>query len=266
MTFNSSDSNSRPNQQILLTPYQTQANQTMNLNNPHAFCVQVFSSETNVLGHLSYRTKAEKQAILKRCKKEGKEENLNAICSYCRFDSRKVVKKDSADPHYGCTNKCCPMLHYWDMCSHCIQDFHHPVIQDEEQRHAEVVTFQRVFSNLPEDIQHYIGEFVPQMFEFIRSMNRVIGYRLFGTVDHLNFPKSAWKKAYQQMQQSLGGVRSKTRRDYFEEVKYLYKYTYAGQHQQITEQDFWTHFPVSRMFHNNKYINALEEIKTILHN
>jgi len=245
----------------------------MNLNYTHAFCIQVVSSEANVLGYLSYRTKAEKQAILRRCQKEGKEENLNALCSYCRLDRRKVAKKDAADPHYGCTNKCCPMLHYWDMCSYCIKDFHHPVVPDEEKRRTEVVKFQRVFSRLPEDAQLYISEYVPHVFAFVGSFNRVIGSRLFGTVERqLNLPKSTWTKVQHELHNryAVRGLTSQSsRKQICEKVKDLYKRMYKKQHQQITEQDFWAHrphAPNSNVFYNNTLVGVLEKIQTILHN
>jgi hypothetical protein len=245
----------------------------MNLNNPNAYYIQVISSETNVLGYLSYRTKAEKLEALKKCKEEGKEENLNALCSYCRLDRRKVEKKDVADPHYGCTKKCCPMLHYWDMCSYCIQDVHHHVVSNEEIRRTEVVTFQRVFSRLPEDTQHYISEYVPHVFTFVRSLNRVIGCRLFGTVERqLNLPKRTWTKVQHELHNryaARGLTSQSSRKQICEKVKDLYKRMYNKRHQQITEQDFWAHrphAPNSNVFYNNTLVGVLEKIQTILHN
>jgi hypothetical protein len=242
----------------------------MNLNNKNALFLKVGLSETTVPGFLLHRTKEEKQVILKRCNEEGKEENLNAICSRCELDNRKVEKKDAANPHYGCVKKCCPMLHYWNMCSYCIQDVHLSVVQTTEKRHAEVVKFQRVFSRLPEDIQLCISEYVPQVFAFIRSLNRVISYNLFGTIERqLNLPKSQWIKVQYELQNrhTVSGLSSRSsRKQICEKTKDLYKRMYNKQFKQIGEPDFWTHRPHAGIFHNNILVDVLEKIQTIIPN
>ena len=242
----------------------------MNLNNPSALFLRVGLSETTVPGFLRTRTKSEKQALLKRFKEEGKEENLNAICSNCVIDSRKCKKKDAANPHYGCTNKCCPMLHYWDMCTICIQELHQPIVQDPETRHAEVVTFQRIFSRLPEDTQHYISEYVPQVFSFVRSFGKILRSNGFGTIEsHLKLPKSVWSKVRNELVQRRVVIRldSQSNRAHIcEKVKEVYKKTYTAQHKPIVEKDFWSHKPYSgNVFYHSENINALEAVHTILH-
>lgn len=237
----------------------------MNLNNPSALFLRVGQ------GFLRTRTKSEKQAILKRCKEEGKEENLNAVCSHCDINCRKCAKKDAANPHYGCTKKCCPMLHYWDMCTICIQDMHPQVpVDDPEKRHAKVVTFQRVFSKLPEDIQHYISEYVPQVFTFVRSFGELIRGNGFGNIEkHLKLPKSVWSKVKNELNDRyvvLGLTSQSSRKQICEKTKDLYKRMYNTRYQQIVEKDFWSHKPWSGVFYNMKLVNALESVHTILPN
>ena len=240
----------------------------MNHNNPHALFTRVGVSETTVPEFLVHRTKAEKLEALKKCKEEGKEENLNATCSYCELDRRKVAKKYPANPHYGCIRRCCPMLHYWDMCSYCIQNVHHPIVQDAETRRTEVVKFQRVFSRLPEDTQLYIVEYVPQVFTFVRSLNRVIRGCLFGTIErHVNLPKSTWTKVQHELQNryaARGLISQSSRKQICAKVKDLYRLMYNRQFKQIEETDFWTHKPHIGMFRNNILVSVLEKIQTII--
>ena len=239
----------------------------MNLNNSHALFLKVRTPELSLLFQ---RTKPEKQAILKRYKEEGKEENLNAICSYCEIDSRKCAKKDPANPHYGCTKKCCPMLHYWDMCTYCIEEQHPhaPIEKDSEKRHAEVVTFHRVFSKLPEDIQRYISKYVPQVFMFVTSINRVVRGH-WNIERHLKLPKSIWSQVQNELanRYAVFGLTSRSNRNQiYEKTKDLYKRAYNAQCQQITEKDFWSHKPWSGVFYNMKLVDTLEAVQTILPN
>ena len=240
----------------------------MNLNNPSALFLKFRLPETTVPGFLLPRTKPEKQAMLKRCKEEGKEENLNAICSHCELVRRKCAKKDPANPHYGCTKKCCLMLHYWDMCSYCIDARYPkvPVEEDPEKRHAEVVTFQRVFSRLPEDVQRYISEYVPQVFTFVSSINRMV--RGNWTIErHLKSPKSVWSKVQNVLINRCAGfglTSRSSRKQIYEKTKDLYKRVYNAQYQQIVEKDFWAHKPYAGVFYNNRLIDVLEAIQLIL--
>ena len=243
----------------------------MNLNNPSALFIKFRLPETTVPGFLLPRTKPEKQAMLKRCKDEGKEENLNAICSHCELDRRKCAKKDPANPHYGCTKKCCLMLHYWDMCSYCIKDRHPqvPVVQDEEKRHAEVIKFQRIFSKLPEDIQRYISEYVPQVFTFVTSINRLVRGH-WNIERHLKLPKSIWSQVQNELanRYAVFGFtsRSSSRNQICERTKDLYKRMYKAQYQQLGEKDFWTHKQHTGVFYNRRFVDALEAVQTILPN
>jgi len=237
------------------------------MNNPAALFLKFRTPDSTVPGFLLPRTKPEKQAILKRCKEEGKEENLNAICSHCELDRRRVVKKDPANPHYGCTKKCCLMLHYWDMCSYCI-DARFPqvqVVEDPEKRHAEVVKFQRVFSNLPEDVQRYISEYVPQVFTFVTSINRLVR-GTWNIEKHLKLPKSLWSRVQNELanRYAVFGLSSQSSRNQIcERTKDLYKRMYKAQYQPIVEKDFWTHKPYVGAFYNTKLLDALEVVQCI---
>lgn len=244
----------------------------MNLNNPSTLFLKFRLPEKTVPGFLSNRTKSQKQAMLKRCKAEGKEENLNAVCSHCEIDRRKCAKKEPANPHYGCTKKCCLMLHYWDMCTYCIEERYPqvPVIEDPEKRHAEVVTFQRVFSKLPEDVQHYISEYVPQVFTFARSFGELLRGNGFGNIErHLKLPKSVWRKVQNELANRyvvLGLTSQSSRKQICEKTKDIYKRIYNSQCQQIVEKDFWTHKPYTGVFYNIRLVDVLEAVHPILHN
>jgi len=269
----------------------------MNLNNPSSLFLKFRLPESTVPGFLSNRTKSEKQAMLRRCKDEGKEENLNAICSHCELDRRTCAKKDPANPHYGCTKKCCLMLHYWDMCSYCIEDRHPqvPVVQDEEKRHAqeftdsergskfeifrrndvgvssenEVIKFQRVFSKLPEDVQRYISEYVPQVFTFVTSINRLVRGH-WNIERHLKLPKSVWSQVQNEFANRYAvfgfASRSSSRNQICERTKDLYKRMYKAQYQQLGEKDFWTHKPYTGVFYNRRFVDALEAVQGIFPN
>ena len=253
--------NITPTMNLNITP-------TMNLNNPSTLFLKFRLPESTVPGFLSNRTKSEKQTMLKRCKDEGKEENLNAICSHCELARRTCAKKDPANPHYGCTKKCCLMLHYWDMCSYCIDARYPkvPVEEDPEKRHAEVVTFQRVFSRLPEDVQRYISEYVPQVFTFVSSINRMVRGN-WNIERHLKSPKSVWSKVQNVLINRCAGfglTSRSSRKQIYEKTKDLYKRVYNAQYQQIVEKDFWAHKPYAGVFYNNRLIDVLEAIQLIL--
>jgi hypothetical protein len=240
----------------------------MNLNNPVALFIKFRIPDSTLPGFLLPRTKPEKQAILKRCKEEGKEENLEAICSHCEITRRTCAKKDAANPHYGCTKKCCLMLHYWDMCSYCIEERYPPVqvVEDPEKRHTEVVKFQRVFSKLPEDVQRYISEYVPQVFTYLGSINRLVRGN-WNIERHLKLPKSIWSQVQNELanQYAVFGFTSRSSRNQIcERTKDLYKRMYKSQYQQLGEKDFWSHKPWTGVFYNTKLVDALEAVRTIL--
>jgi hypothetical protein len=236
----------------------------MNLNNPSQYnTIYIRSSRPCGYDTLS-RTKRERQAILKTCKKEGKEENLGAFCSHCRLTHRKCAKKDITNPHYGCIEKCCAMLHYWNMCTFCIQDTHYPVSEDP----TEVSRFQRGVSKLPDDVQRYISEFVPQVFSFVRSFGKLRrNGQFFASLEkHLNLPKSTWDKAHWSMIVVFAAFRlskNASRQKICDTVKHLYKEIYQINSQQLREDDFWPHTPFKGIGFHSWQIQAFEEIQTL---
>ena len=219
------------------------------------------------------RSKREKTAALKNCNKNGTKELVDGICSKCHIKTRTLVEKDPSNPHYGCTEKCCPLLYQWNMCTYCIQDNHFPVVKDEETRHAEVVTFQRVFSKLPEDTQHYISEYVPHIFDYVKSLNGLIRDHLFCSLERQpKLPKSTWNLVKEKLYNShaVDGINSvltsrSTRTHIYERVRQQYKLVYNTQFTPFEEADFWTHHQISKIFRNNDLLKILEKVQHILH-
>ena len=230
----------------------------MNLNNP----------STSYSKFYSPRTKTKKQAELRICKKEGKEENLNAVCSYCELRNRTVEKKDVANPHYGCVEKCCRLLHYWDMCSFCIQEVHLSGSQSDEKRPTEVARFQRGVSRLPDDVQRYIGEFVPQIFSFVCSFGTLRrNGQFFASLDkYVKLPKSTWEKAHYSMITVFAAFhlsKNANRQQICEAVKQLYKEFYQINSRKIREDDFWQHKLHNGIGFHARQMRSLKEIQTI---
>jgi hypothetical protein len=194
----------------------------MNLNDPFPDFANNFIIRTSY-----YRmslSKREKIAILRKCKKNDTAEILDAICSHCRSQTRTVVKKDTANPHYGCIEKCCAMLYQWNMCAFCIQDTHFPV--SEETRNAEVARFQRNVSRLPDDVQRYISEFIPHVFYYFSAFDafRRNG-RFFASLDkYLKLPKSTWMEAYDLVPYTKGTTKQKICDGIKEHYKSVYNY------------------------------------------
>jgi hypothetical protein len=217
------------------------------------------------------RTKKEKNAALKNCNKNDTKELFDGICEKCHIKTRTLVEKDPSNPHYGCTEKCCPLLYQWNMCTYCIQDTHFPVVQDEETRHAEVVTFQRVFSKLPEDTQHYISEYVPHIFAYVKSLNTLThGHLLCSLEKQPKLPKSTWDLVKEKMYNSYSfdgySLTSRsTRKQIYERVRYQYKRAYNTQFTQLEENDFWTHRQFPKIFINIELLEMLEKVQPILH-
>jgi hypothetical protein len=203
------------------------------------------------------RTKREKKAILRKCKKTDTVEILDAICSRCHSQTRTVAKKDAANPHYGCIDKCCAMLYQWNMCTFCIQEKHFPFSEEPE-----VARFQRNVSRLPDDVQRYISEFVPDLFSYLSAFDafRRNG-RFFASLDkYLKLPKSTWMEAYDLVPYTKGTTKQKICDGIKEHYKSVYNLNikFISWHQ-MKDRDVW----------NPKYINYtdempdFEEIKTI---
>ena len=108
------------------------------------------------------RTKNEKFREKERLSLLGIEETLPVMCSQCHTMVRPVERKQPGDAHYGCTKKCCPLLHQWDMCKDCIVLVHFPTlfVEDENRRRHKATVFHRTFSRLPDDLcPRYLSSF-----------------------------------------------------------------------------------------------------------
>jgi len=157
----------------------------------YEFVNAIYDART-VTGALYERDKDKKEA-LKLLK--GAEEQFVGMCARC-FSTGLLAKKYIYNDHYGCTdNYCCPLLHQWNVCDDCLKvtrtNFH-PVKYPERQ--VEHLKFQRVFSRLPDDVHRYIGEFVPQVFAYVKMSGQLFrSAKLFYNIDrHSKLLKSLW--------------------------------------------------------------------------
>lgn len=136
----------------------------------------------------------EKKAALRLLKKAGEEEQFVGMCARC-LSTGILAKKNKHNDHYGCTDYCCPLLHQWNVCEDCLamtRTNFHPVKYPERQ--VEHLKFQSVFSRLPDDVQRYIGEFVPQVFDYVVMSGRLFkAAKLFYNMErHNKLLKSLW--------------------------------------------------------------------------
>jgi hypothetical protein len=205
--------------------------------------------------------------------------------------------KHPGNPHYNCLEKCCRLLHQWDMCESCVVHKH---LQPNQRsslskfshetdacasgrfsgessnsyahsslRNCPVATFERVFSRLPDDVKRYICEFLPATVTYIESAHRLFreyGVK-YGALDqHLKQPKSFWTNILFVMNQSQVNVPDNniSRKKICEFVKTSYRETYRKYMRSVIEDsDFWYHKkydfqqPKGREF---QYIRALENI------
>lgn len=157
----------------------------------YEFVNAIYDART-VTGALYERDKDKKEA-LKLLK--GAEEQFVGMCARC-FSTGLLAKKYIYNDHYGCTdNYCCPLLHQWNVCEDCLKvtrtNFH-PVKYPERQ--VEHLKFQRVFSRLPDDVQRYIGEFVPRVFAYVKMSGRLFrSAKLFDNMErNSKLLKSLW--------------------------------------------------------------------------
>lgn len=106
-----------------------------------------------------------------------------------------------------------------------IQEEYYPVSEEPEKRNAEVARFQRGVSRLPDDVQRYISEFVPDIFSFVHAFGKFKrNGEFFASLEkHIKLPKSTWMEA----NKNLVLYRSyESRKKTCDEVKEGYKNTY----------------------------------------
>ena len=104
-------------------------------------------------------------------------------------------------------------MHQWNVCDHCLvvtRTNFHPVKYPERQ--VEHLKFQSVFSRLPDDIQRYIGEFVPRVFSYVKMSGRLFkAANLFYNMERYNkLLKSLWRDSlfpdYYRMMEGYYGL------------------------------------------------------------
>lgn len=197
------------------------------------------------------RTKAEKINESKRLALLGIEENLAVMCSQCQTKVRPVERKLPGEAHYGCTKKCCPLLHQWDMCKDCIVLVHFPtlLVEDETHRLRKANEFRIVFSRLPDDVKRYIGEFVPQIFEFVQLSIQVISDPDFANLDkYAKLPKAIWLEAAKTMEKNYltaGSFikKSDSRKTIIAAVQDLHARILKNEAAVVENLDYWTQCP-----------------------
>jgi hypothetical protein len=217
--------------------------------------------------YMGCRSKRDRMAAIKMYLESGTEECIPGICARCEDPSRILHKKHPTNPHYNCLEKCCRLLHQWDMCESCV--VHKHLQPDQRSTRSEVATFESVFSRLPDDVKRYICEFLPATVTYIESAHRLFreyGVK-YGALDqHLKQPKSFWTNILSVINQSKVNVpdNNSSRKKICEFVKTLYKGTYCKYMQSVIEDsDFWYHRKYDFQLPKGselQYIRALENI------
>jgi hypothetical protein len=129
--------------------------------------------------------------------------------------------------------------------------------------------FQRIFSRLPTDIQRYIREYVPQVFDFIQSFDRVrLNRRISSLQMCVNIPKSTWNRALNVIsdRHAIETISNRSsRQDLCKSIQALYKRLYKYNCETIIqEEDFWTNQPWRGVFRKNVLLTVLEKVEGII--
>ena len=219
------------------------------------------------------RRKIDKLMALQECARSGVEENLSAVCKNCGIASREVVRKLPTNPHYGCYEECCSMLHQWDLCIQCIETKYFPCRIDDSDRRADAAKFQRVFSRLPDELQRVVEEYVPQVFALVRLQGRVLIDRSFEKIQRgVRLPRAIWNQIMEEMEGSgirtpIGGYTLKrlSREALFMVLRGEYKKMYSvHRFHVIDDEDFWSHWKYGRMFFRLKAANMFNKVSAIV--
>ena len=224
--------------------------------------------------YLSCRSEREKVRDIKKYIREGVEENIIGYCSRCVLP-HPFARKSRSSNHYNCLEKCCVMLHQWDVCNYCLVDMQSPQLKhDDESRRDEVARFHQVFSRLPDDIKKYIGEYVPLIFNYVEVATRLLFVdRKMANLDRYvtTRPKSTWtaigsifSKKYYFKKYKIN--KSSSRLGVCNCVKGLYARKYVEYTQSIIdEKDYWTHKGAwtQQRLHSVGLINDIEYAKTL---
>ena len=129
--------------------------------------------------------------------------------------------------------------------------------------------FRRVFSRLPTDIQRCIREYVPQVFDFIQTFDRLrLNRRISSLQMYVKLPKSTWNRALNALNDryALENISNRSSRvDLCKSIQALYKRIYKYNCEDIIrEEDFWTHQPWRGVFHKNVLLTVLDKVEGII--
>jgi len=219
------------------------------------------------------RRKTDKLVALEKCVKSGGIEILPAVCKNCERVGREVALKSPTNPHYGCYEDCCPMLHQWDLCACCIETKYFPCDVDDPKRITYSEKFQNVFSRLPEDIQRVVEEYVPQVFAFVKSSGRLLKNSSFEKIQRgVRLPRFVWNQVSKEMEtRSImnpdGGFKLKrlSREKLVQILRGEYKALYkVCRSHVIDDEDFWSHRKWSPMFVQDKIANMFGKVSAII--
>lgn len=195
--------------------------------------------------YMKCRSKKDRMAAIKKHNELGTKECIPGICSRCGDDSKTLCPKDPTNIHYNCLNKCCRLLHQWDMCESCVTYRH--LKPNQRSNQSEVTKFESVFSRLPDDVKRYICEFVPAITNYITSAHmlfREYGMKYGVLEQHVKLPKEFWTNISFILNESRLYVDKSinSRKKICDFVKDKYKITYLTYMRSIIkDSDFWYH-------------------------
>lgn len=162
------------------------------------------------------------------------------ICTHCPDRKKMVARKDPSSAHYRCVKKCCPLAYHWNLCAVCIESLHSPVKESDLKRRSDAARFQRVFSKLPEDLQQYIAEYVPDVFAFVRCSGRLLLDRANQFDIYAKQPLCIWVQISKMLQAIDYSDGLKSSVEIRERLKKLYQSLLdAHLGHVITDKDFW---------------------------
>ena len=138
--------------------------------------------------------------------------------------------------------------------------------------------FQKTFSRLPQDIQMYISEFLPNVFSLTKLTGTIILDRKFACDYHSltkysHITKDGWTRIYNTLQ-SIRFSNNLCKRSnpiyFFERISELYKNIYLGHYKYAVNKDEYS-LPNRNLIKNQKkserlieMVLAMQEIKKVL--
>ena len=199
------------------------------------------------------------------------------ICVNCSPRKRSVAKKDPSNPHFRCIERCCTLPYHWNLCNDCIQNIYFPLKVEDPKRRKDALKFQQTFSRLPEDIQHFIREYIPNVFALTKVSSRLFLEKQLknGSRDLALHLKTQPKKVMQNIYgalicvdfaEKLTRTSLENKHKYIrEKTKQLYEYLYdAHCSTLICDEDFWRLRINEGVRHLLKRCEIMEHIKKLL--